>query len=70
MNHHLIQVNAGIYVLDPALVRRVPPGTYFGLPALVEECLERGEPVGAFHVKEDWMDLGHHDELKRARGEE
>lgn len=63
------QVNAGIYVLDPALVDRVPSDVYYGLPALVEECLDRGEPVGGFRVTEDWLDLGRHDELKRARGE-
>ena len=45
-------------------------GTIFGLPAIVEECLERQEPVGAFSVREDWMDVGQHHELKRARGEE
>ena len=64
------QVNAGIYVLDPDLLRRVPADTYFGLPSLIEECLESGEAVGAFHVREDWVDIGHHRELKRARGEE
>jgi dTDP-glucose pyrophosphorylase len=64
------RVNAGIYVLDPELLRRVPADTYFGLPALLEECLESGEAVGAFHVQEDWVDIGHHRELKRARGEE
>lgn len=64
------QVNAGIYVLDPDLRRRVPADTYFGLPSLIEECLDAGESVGAFHVREDWVDVGHHHELKRARGEE
>ena len=64
------RVNAGIYVLNPEIVARVPPRTFFLLPALVEECLERKEPVGAFHVREDWMDVGQHHELKRARGEE
>lgn len=63
------QVNAGIYVLDSALINRIPPNTFYALPALVEECLDRGEGVGAFHLKEDWLDLGHHDELRRARGQ-
>jgi len=63
------QTNAGIYILEPELVARVPGGTYFPLPALVEECLEKGELVGAFRVEEDWIDVGHHQELRRARGE-
>ena len=61
--------NAGIYVLEPELLARVPPNTYFPLPALVEECLDRGEAVGAFRVEEDWIDVGQHQELRRARGE-
>jgi dTDP-glucose pyrophosphorylase/CBS domain-containing protein len=64
------QVNAGIYVLDPDLIGRVPVATYFGLPTLIDECLEKGEPVGAFYVREEWMDVGQHHELKRARGED
>lgn len=61
--------NAGIYVLDPGLVERVPKDMYFPLPALIEECLERGETVGAFPIKEDWIDVGHPKELRLARGE-
>lgn len=61
--------NAGIYVIDPGLVERVPKDTSFPLPALVEECIERGEAVGAFPIKEDWIDVGHPKELRRARGE-
>lgn len=62
--------NAGIYVVEPALVERVPKDTFFPLPALVEECLDRDEPVGAFCMQEDWIDVGMHNELRRARGEE
>jgi len=61
--------NAGIYVLEPELVERVPKDTYFPLPALIEECLKRGEAVGAFPIMEDWIDVGYPKELRRARGE-
>jgi NDP-sugar pyrophosphorylase family protein len=64
------RVNAGIYVLRPELVARVPQRTFFGLPALIEGCLDRGEPVGAFHVADDWIDVGQHSELRRARGKD
>jgi len=61
--------NAGIYVFEPDLVQRVPKDTYFPLPTLVEECLDRGEAVGAFPIEEDWIDVGHPKELRKARGE-
>jgi dTDP-glucose pyrophosphorylase len=66
---HTWLVNAGIYVFEPGLMERVPKDTYFPLPTLVEECLDFGEPVGAFPIKEDWIDVGHPRELRNARGE-
>lgn len=62
------QANAGIYVLDPDLIARIPKATYFPLPALVEECLAHGEPVGGYRIEQDWIDVGRQPELERARG--
>ena len=62
--------NAGIYVLNPALLERVPRDTMYTIPALVEDCLARGESVGAFPIEDDWLDVGHPQELQRARGED
>jgi len=61
-------VNAGIYVLDPHLVARVPRGQEFPLPGLLEQCIARGETVAAFEVEDDWIDIGQRDQLKQARG--
>lgn len=63
-------VNAGIYALAPDLVERVPADTCFPLPALIEECLESGSSIGAYPIGGDWIDVGQHRELRRARGEE
>ena len=60
--------NAGIYVLSPALLERIPKDIVSGIPDLFEDCLEHGEPVGAFNIEDDWVDVGRHDELRRARG--
>lgn len=61
--------NAGVYVLEPDLVARVPAKTSFPLTALIEDCLRRGEHVGVFNLQDDWIDVGRHQELRRARGE-
>jgi NDP-sugar pyrophosphorylase family protein len=61
--------NAGIYVLNPALLARVPRDTAYTIPALIEDCVARGEPVGAFPIDEEWLDIGRPHELQRARGE-
>ncbi len=62
-------VNAGIYVLDPQVVARVPNGQDFALPSLLEGCLSNNEVVHGFEIEEDWIDVGQRDQLNQARGE-
>lgn len=61
-------VNAGIYVLAPDLIARIPRGQEFPLPSLLEQCMSRGETVAAFEIEDDWTDIGQRDQLKQARG--
>jgi dTDP-glucose pyrophosphorylase len=60
-------VNAGIYALDPTLVARVEAGRAVALPDLVADAIGRGEPVGAFAIDDDWIDVGQREHLDRAR---
>jgi NDP-sugar pyrophosphorylase family protein len=60
-------VNAGIYILEPALLARVPGGEEFALPTLIEECLAQDRPVGAYEIREDWIDVGRPVQLREAR---
>jgi dTDP-glucose pyrophosphorylase len=60
-------VNAGIYVIDPDLVARVPIRQEYPMPRLVDDCIARGERVAAFEIEADWIDIGQRDQLKRAR---
>lgn len=61
--------NAGIYVVEPDLLDRVTPGVATPMPAVIEDCLEQGETVAAYHLEDDWIDVGLPHELRRARGE-
>lgn len=62
-------VNAGVYVLSPQVVARVPKNEPFPLPNLFEDCLRRDEPVCGYEIVDDWIDVGQRDQLKEARGE-
>jgi dTDP-glucose pyrophosphorylase len=62
-------VNAGIYVLDPRLLPRIPANENFPITRLFDDCLTRGERVGLWSMKENWQDIGRPDELAQARGE-
>jgi NDP-sugar pyrophosphorylase family protein len=59
-------VNAGFYVINPHLVAQIPKAMY-PITTLFEECLARREPLGAFEIREDWLDVGHRDQLRQAQ---
>ena len=58
--------NAGIYVLDPALLALVPPATPYQMPSLISEAMVRGMQVGAFPIVERFIDIGTREELDKA----
>ena len=64
------RTNAGIYVLSPDMPGRVPRDVEYPVTALIDQCLQRDEPVGAYPITGDWIDVGRLKELERARGEE
>jgi NDP-sugar pyrophosphorylase family protein len=61
------EINTGIYALRPDLVARVEAGKPLALPDLVNDALRRGEPVGAFPIEDDWIDVGQREHLDQAR---
>ena len=61
-------VNAGVYVLNPELAAAVPTGEAFGLPTLLEHCVERGQTVCAYEIEDDWIDVGQREQLREAQG--
>jgi NDP-sugar pyrophosphorylase family protein len=61
-------INTGIYVLSPATLARIPAATEFPITDLFESCLVEGLPVGAYTFEGEWIDVGRHDELRKARG--
>lgn len=63
-----VLINAGIYVLEPAVLSLIRPGESLPITALVDQCLAKGMPVQAHVVDDDWIDVGRHEELARARG--
>jgi NDP-sugar pyrophosphorylase family protein len=66
---HVLFVNAGIYILDPLLIDMVPEDSYLDMPDLLKAAIAKGCEVGSFPVHEYWLDIGSHEELKRAEKE-
>jgi dTDP-glucose pyrophosphorylase len=61
-------INAGIYVFSPEAVAMVPSGKEYPITALFDSLLAEAKPVGAHVLEAEWLDVGRHDELRRARG--
>ncbi len=59
-------INAGIYLLDPSLIDLIPSGQHFDATDLIRACLERDHPVSAHLIREYWLDVGRHDDLRKA----
>lgn len=67
MQHYF--VNAGIYLLEPELVRSVKRGTRIDMPALLERAIDGGGTVSMFPIHEYWLDIGRMEDFKRAQTE-
>ena len=62
-------VNAGMYVLSPQLVAALPKGVATTVPDILGNAMNRGEEVRAFEIDDEWIDVGHRDQLDKARGD-
>jgi dTDP-glucose pyrophosphorylase len=58
-------INTGIYVLEPEVIDRVPHGRFVPITDVFNRCIHDRLPVGAFHLQEQWHDVGVPDEYHR-----
>ncbi|MBW7572349.1 nucleotidyltransferase family protein [Caproiciproducens faecalis] len=58
-------INAGIYVLNPEVLGRIP-SSYFDMNHLLEIMLEEKEPVCIFPIREYWIDIGKIEDFHQA----
>lgn len=78
-NHRLVRivekptstwsVNAGIYVVEPSLLKQIPDEELFPITKLFDGCLLRGETVTLWPLNDQWQDVGMPLELAQARGQ-
>lgn len=62
-------VNAGIYVLSPEIVERIPHNQYFDMPSLFDLLMEEDQHTIAFPIREYWLDIGRMADFERANVE-
>ena len=62
-------VNAGIYVLSPEVLPRIPADSFFDMPTLFHDVAAAGYKTVAYPMREHWIDVGRLEELERAQRE-
>jgi NDP-mannose synthase len=62
-------VSMGVYVLEPAAVRRLEPGDRRDFPELVHDLLSSGGAVGSYQFDGYWLDIGREDDFRRAQAD-
>ena len=60
-------INAGAYILTPQVLNFVPKDTRYDMTDLLIFLIENNHLVDAFHLEEEWIDIGQKEDLARAR---
>ena len=63
---HSAFVNAGIYMLNPEVIKDIPQDTYFDMTDLFTLNIEKKRKNIAFPIREYWMDVGRLEDFERA----
>ena len=66
---HKFFVNAGIYVLEPEVLKLVTHKKHLDMNQLIEKINKKRGGVGAFPIHEYWLDIGRQDDLEKAKNE-
>ena len=62
-------VNAGLYLLEPAVHKYVKAGHRTDMTDLLNTLLSHGERVISFPISEAWLDIGRPDDYEKAQAQ-
>lgn len=60
-------INAGIYLLNPAVRKLIPNGQPYDIPDLIQLLIKNGRGVVCFPICEYWLDIGKSDDYNQAK---
>ncbi len=63
------EVNAGIYILDPKLLKHIPQDTFYDMPSLFESLIEKKQDAYMYKLTDYWVDIGLADEFAKANND-
>jgi dTDP-glucose pyrophosphorylase/predicted transcriptional regulator len=63
---HKFFVSAGIYMLSPEVLERIPNDEFFDMPTLFEKLIKLKQCAVSFPIREYWLDIGRMSDYERA----
>jgi dTDP-glucose pyrophosphorylase len=66
---HKFFVSAGIYMLNPDVIRYIPKNQFYDMPSLFEALIQQDQKAVSFPIREYWLDIGQMEEYERANKE-
>jgi dTDP-glucose pyrophosphorylase len=60
-------INAGIYVINPLVIKKVSKNTVIDMPTLLESKIAIHNKIMMFQIHEYWLDIGRMDDYHRAQ---
>ena len=62
----IYNVNAGIYVLEPDVLKYIPKNRFFDMTTLFETLIKNNYPTTIFNNNGYWIDIGQHSDYEKA----
>ena len=59
-------INAGVYVIDPILLKEIPANTYVDMPTFLQDAKESDKEISVCPIFEYWIDIGRPETLQEA----
>jgi len=60
-------INAGIYVLNPEIIKNIDGSKYLDMPTLIQEQIDNSNQVNVFPIHEYWLDIGQITDFNKAK---
>jgi NDP-sugar pyrophosphorylase family protein len=61
---HDIIINAGVYIMEPHILSRIPYGVPLDMDVLIRDVIEK-DKISAYVIYDGWFDIGRWDDYRR-----
>ncbi|PCJ61780.1 MAG: nucleotidyl transferase [Planctomycetota bacterium] len=62
----LFSVNSGVYALNPSVLSYVPEGSFYDMPSLFKDLIDKKINTNVYRLDDYWIDIGKLEDLKKA----